>query len=182
MLSGKRIRNRGAELLRGVAGRLSAPRDEALVATAQSAYVLVTGHRLKAGISAYREPRIDTVALRQAEAALDRGDTERAMVLGDRLYRDHPKSVRVLRLRRAIFSRIGDLRSQAAMLHEIHLLDDIPENHQAERGVVGRLNELTPGWLPWIPGRRPVTPIDDATVLHLNKESTPYLTTGFTMR
>jgi len=48
--------------------------------------------------------------------------------------------------------------------------------------VLGRLHELTPGWLPWIPGRRPVTPASDDVVLVLNKESTPYLTTGFTMR
>jgi glycosyltransferase involved in cell wall biosynthesis len=182
MLSGKRIRNRGADLLRNVAGHLSAPRDEALLATAQSAYVLVTGNRLKSRITAYREPRIDRVALRRAQDALERGDSETAMILGDRLYRDHPKSVRVLRLRRSIFSRIGDLESQAAMLHQIHLLDDLPENHLVERSIVGRLNELTPGWLPWIPGRHPVAPIDQSTVLFLNKESTPFRTTGFTMR
>ena len=182
MLTGAKLRNRAADLVRNVASRLSSPRDEALVTAAQASYVLVTGRKLRAGISARREPRVNPVALRQAEAAIDAGDADRATEVLDRLYREHPTSVRVLRLRRRMFERSGDLRAQAAMLHEIHQLDDDVENRLSERRVLGRLNELTPGWLPRIPGRQPVTPVGDDVILHLNKESSPYLTTGFTMR
>jgi glycosyltransferase involved in cell wall biosynthesis len=177
-----KIRNRGADVVRDLASRLSAPRDEALVTAAQAAYVLVTGRKLKAGISARREPSINLVAYRRAQAALDAGDTNAALDGVNALYRDHPTSTRVLRLRRAVLQRTGDLAGQVAMLHEIHRLDDTPENHHAERLAQGRLNEVTPGWLPRIPGRRPLEPDGDNVILHLNKESSPYLTTGFTMR
>jgi glycosyltransferase involved in cell wall biosynthesis len=182
MPTGSRVRDRGAEVVRNLATRLSAPRDEAFIAAAQAAYVLVTGRKLRAGISAHREPRINPIAFRRAESLLDAGDVGAALEAADGLYRDHPASVRVLRLRRAVLQRTGDLPGQAAMLHEIHQLDDKPENHLAERRVLGRLNEMTAGWLPRIPGPRPVQPAGDDVVLHLLKESSPYLTTGFTMR
>jgi len=182
MPTGKQLRNRGADFVRSVSNRLGSPRDEALVVAAQAAYVLVTGQKPKGGITAYREPRIDAIAYRRAQAALDAGDLGAALTAIDALYRDHPRSVRVLRLRRAVLSRTGDMPGQAAMLHEIHALDDTPANHDAERRLLGRLIELTPGWLPRIPGRHPTAPDGDDVILHLNKESSPYLTTGFTMR
>jgi glycosyltransferase involved in cell wall biosynthesis len=182
MLTGAKLRNRGADLVRTIASRLSSPRDEALVTAAQASYVLVTGRKLKAGISARREPRINPLTLRQAEAAIEAGDAAAATAVIDRLYRDHPASVRVLRLRRRVAERSGDLRGQAEMLHRIHELEDNVENRLSERRVLGRLKEMTPGWLPRIPGRQPLTPAGDDVILHLNKESSPYLETGFTMR
>ncbi|HTK44245.1 MAG TPA: glycosyltransferase [Patescibacteria group bacterium] len=182
MLTGPKIRNRGADLVRSLASRLSSPRDEALITAAQASYALVTGHKLKAGFSARREPRVNGRALRRAQAAIDAGDAARAIASVDELYREYPQSVRVLRLRRDVLKRTGDLHGQAAMLHQIHRLDDTPQTRLSERRAIGRLNELTPGWLPRIPGRQPVTPDGDDVILHLNKESSPYLTTGFTMR
>ena len=182
MLTGPKIRNRGVELVRGLASRLSSPRDEALVTAAQASYVLVTGRKPKVGISARREPRVNAAALRRAQVAIDGGDSARAIASVDELYREYPQSLRVLRLRRDVLKRTGDLRGQAAMLHQIHQLDDNHETRLNERRLLGRLNELTPGWLPRIPGRQPVTPDGDDVILHLNKESSPYLTTGFTMR
>jgi glycosyltransferase involved in cell wall biosynthesis len=182
MLNGPKIRKGGAELVRRFASRLSSPRDEAFVTAAQASYVLVTGQQPNVRISARREPRVDGRALRRAQAALDAGDAERAVASIDQLYRDHPDSIRVVRLRRQLLQRTGDLRGQAAMYHEIHQLDDSVETRLSERRVLGRLNEMTPGWLPRIPGRQPVNPAGDDLILHLNKESTPYLTTGFTMR
>jgi len=182
MLTGPKIRNRAAELVRGLASRLSSPRDEALVKAAEASYVLVTGRKPKGGISARREPRISWGALSRAQAAIAAGDSARAMASVDHLHRDYPLSIRVLRLRRDVLKRTGDLRQQAAMLHQIHRLDDTRETRLNERRLLGRLNELTPGWLPTIPGRQPVTPAGDDVILHLNKESSPYLTTGFTMR
>ena len=109
----------------------------------------------------------------RAQAAIDAGDAARAMALVDQLYRDYPQSVRVLRLRRDVLKRTGDLREQAAMLHQIHRLDDTRETRLNERRLLGRLNEVTPGWLPRIPGRQPVTPDGEDVILHLNKESSP---------
>ena len=182
MLTRKWLRRRGADLLRSASHRMNAPRDEALLSTAQAAYVLVTGRKLGAGLSTYREPRVDPFAMRRAEASIDGGRTTDALAALDGLYRNHPDSVRVLRLRAAAFSLAGDLAGRAKMLHEIHALDDTLANHEAEQRVLGRITEMTPGWLPRIPGRHPVEPRSRDAILYLNKESSPFLTTGYTMR
>ncbi len=173
---------RAERLVRNVATRLRPPRDEALITVAEAAYALLTGRRVRGGMSSYQEPRINVVALRRAEAAVDGGDLHTARERADALYHAHPDSLRVLRLRRDVLARQGDLTGQARMLHQMHLLDDAPERIANERMLLGRLVETAPGWLPRIPGPpRPVTP-DDDVVLHLLKESAPELTNGFTMR
>ena len=169
VLTGQRFRKRAADIVRRLATSLSPPRDQALVSIAQSAFVLFTGRRIRTGISTFREPRIDTAAYRRAERALEDGDAATATLLIDKLYSAEPRSVRILLLRRAILARTGDLSGQATMLHKAHLLDDEPMNRDAERLVLGRMVEMTPGWLPWIPGRRPVEPAGDGVVLHLSR-------------
>jgi glycosyltransferase involved in cell wall biosynthesis len=78
---------------------------------------------------------------------------------------------------------MGDLERRAQMHHRLHTLTDDEDDAIAERRVLGRIIETTPGWLPHIPGPpRPVVPESDDVVLHLLKASVPYLTTGFTMR
>lgn len=180
---GRRLQLLGADVVRSLARRLPPPRDEAFLRAAQAAYVAATGRSPRGGVSAYREPRIDGEAYRRAERALEAGDTEAALAGADALYRDRPKSLRVLRLRGTVLGQMGDLDGRAAMLHQVHLLDGTPESIAAERRVLGRLIELSPGWLPRLPGPAwPITPRDQHGVLFLNKESSPYLTTGFTVR
>lgn len=172
----------GEAMLLAIAARLPDTRAEALLTGAGAAFTLVTG-RVAHSPRRRREPAIDMAAYRRADDALDRGDLATAAREIDWLYTDHPDSYRVLRLRRKIGSRLGSLSETTRMLHEIHGLEDEPEHREGERFVLGRLIETTPGWTPRIPGpARPISPAGDDVVLHLLKESLPYLTSGFTMR
>jgi glycosyltransferase involved in cell wall biosynthesis len=189
--SNQTFAQRAERVVRRVADRLGSPRDEALMVAAEAGYALVTGARptrslharagIEPGTRRHREPRINRVALARAQAAFDGGDYELALERVERLAGENPRSLRVLRLRRDIESKQGALTAQARTLHAIHELEGTGET-RAERMVLGRIVETSAGWLPRIPGSaRPVEPAD-GVVLHLLKESVPYLTNGFTMR
>ena len=182
MAGNQRFARRAERVVRRVADRLGSPRDQAFVHFAEAGYALITGGKTYSdGISQHKEPRINRVALRRAEDAFDAGDYDTALARIAELVEAHPDSVRVLRLRRDVESQQGALTAQARTLHEIHTLEGLPES-RAERMLLGRLIETSPGWLPRIPGpARPIEP-RSGVVLHLLKESVPYLTNGFTMR
>jgi glycosyltransferase involved in cell wall biosynthesis len=181
---GGRIVRTTERAVRNVAGRLSPERGEALLQAAKAGYSLVTGRRAsRRGVIPRKEPRIDPLAFRRAEGTFQRGDLPKALELTDGLMRRYPDSTRVLRLRRDVVTRMGEINERAAMIHRLHTLDPVPEWLESERVVMGRIIETTPGWLPAIPGpARPVVPESPDVVLHLLKESSPHLTTGFTMR
>ena len=182
MAGNQRFARRAERVVRRVADRLGSPRDEAFVHFAEAGYALLTGAKsYDQGISQHKEPRINRAALRRAEDAFDAGDYDTALARIAELIAAHPDSVRALRVRRDIESKQGSLTAAARTLHEIHVLEGLPET-RAERMVIGRLVETSPGWLPRIPGpARPIEP-RPGVVLHLLKESVPYLTNGFTMR
>src|SRR5215218_7450312 len=129
MLSDPSFIRRGERIVRSLAGRFKSPRDDALVAGAEAAYTFLTGRRLRggSGISFHKEPAINRVALRSAQSLLDGGSVQEARERIDDLYRRHPDSVRVVRLRRDVLARQGDLVEQAQMLHELHVLDENPD-------------------------------------------------------
>lgn len=181
---GGRLLRASERAVRNVASRLSPERGEALLQTARSGYSLLTGRRAsRRGVIPRKEPAVDPIALRRAESASQRGDLAGALELLDGLVRRYPDSTRVLRLRRDVLSRMGEVSQRAAMIHRLHTLDPVPEWLESERMVLGRIVETTPGWLPSIPGPdRPIVPESPDVVLHLLKESSPHLTTGFTMR
>ncbi len=182
VLGNEGLLRRGERIVRDLAGRLRPPRDEALLTVAEAGYTLLTGRRAVSGLSMHVEPRINRIAFRGAAAAYDAGDLGTAQARIDELARAHPDSMRVLRLQRDILARQGDLTGQARALHRMHVLAEDPARIDAERLLMGRILETEPGWLPRLPG--PPRPIDptDGVVLHLLKESVPYLTNGFTMR
>jgi glycosyltransferase involved in cell wall biosynthesis len=183
MLRDEKFVRRGQRIVRDIASRLPSPRDEALMTAAEAGYALLTGKRARGGVSTHVEPPINQIAFRLAQSALDHDDLETALSRADKLAEAHPGSMRVLTLRREILGRQGNLTETARTLHRMHLLDDRPERHEKERLLLGRIIETSTGWLPRIPGPpRPVHAADDSTVLHLLKESLPYLTNGFTMR
>lgn len=183
LLRDEHLVRRIERIVRDVASRLPSPRDEALMTAAEAGYALLTGRLVRGGLSTHVEPAINLVAFRRAQSALDRGDVELALERADDLVRAHPDSMRVQRLRREILARQGSLTEAARTLHRMHLLDDRPERHHVERMLLGRIVETSPGWLPRIPGpARPVNPRNESVVLHVLKESLPYLTNGFTIR
>jgi glycosyltransferase involved in cell wall biosynthesis len=174
---------RAERIVRRVADRLGSPRDEAFVHFAEAGYALITGGKTYGNkLSQHREPRINRVALREAEAAFDAGDYDTALARVDALAAAHPDSVRVLRLRRDIEGKQGALTEQARTLHRIHELERTEDGLRPERMVLGRIVETSPGWLPRVPG--PARPVEarEGVILNLLKESVPYLTNGFTMR
>ena len=183
MQSDARFARRAQRVMRRFADRLGSPRDEAFMTLAEAGYALVRGTRARGdGLSTHHEPRVNRIALRSAEAAFDAGDLETALERVDALVRAHPDSIRVLRVRRDIESKMGALTAQARTLHQIDQLDPTSERLRAERMLMGRIIETSAGWLPRIPGpARPVVP-NDGVILNLLKESLPYLTNGFTMR
>ena len=180
---GGRLLRATERAVRGVAARLPPERGEALLIAGKAGYSLVTGRRTRRGVVPRSEPTIDPIAMRRAQAAVNRGDLPRALELIDALAGRYPDSTRVLRLRRDVLARMGEVRERAATIHRLHTLDPQPEWLESERLVLGRLVETTPGWLPRIPGPpRPIEPESADVVLQLLKESSPQLTTGFTMR
>jgi glycosyltransferase involved in cell wall biosynthesis len=183
LLANEGLLRRAERTLRDVAARLRPPRDEALLTIADAGYTLLTGRRAVSALSTHIEPPVNRLALRRAAAALEAGDLDTARERIDALFRAHPDSMRVLRLARDVQSRQGELAELATTLHRMHTLADDPDRMIAERMLLGRIVETDPRWLPRIAGpASPVEPTDDAVVLHLLKESVPYLTNGFTMR
>lgn len=182
MVSGA-LRRVGERVVRAIAARLSPERGEALLMAGRGGYALLTGRRTRKATPQRREPRVSPLAVRRIEIAIERLDLPLAVTLADKLLERHPESTRVLRLQRDALARMGAVSTRARVLHRLHRIDDQPEWWAAERGLVGRLTETTPGWLPWVPGpRHSIEPAGDDVVLHLLKESSPHLTTGFTMR
>lgn len=180
---GGRLMRATERAVRGVAAKLPPERGEALLMAGKAGYALVTGRRTRRGAMLRREPTVDPIAMRRAQAAMNRGDLPAALDLIEGLARRYPDSTRVLALRRDVLARMGEIKERAATIHRLHTLDPQPEWLESERIVLGRLIETTPGWLPYIPGPvRAIEPASPDVVLHLLKESTPQLTTGFTMR
>src|SRR5262245_62018729 len=135
----ERFVRRAERIVRDLAARLGSPRDEALMTAAEAGYALLTGHRVRGGMSAtHREPRIDRIAFKLAERAFDSGDFAGALRRLDTLAAAYPTSLRILRLRRDVQSHQGELTAQAHTLHRMHRLDDSPERHATERLLLGR--------------------------------------------
>ncbi|HEY0442845.1 MAG TPA: glycosyltransferase family 4 protein [Candidatus Limnocylindrales bacterium] len=175
-----------------VADFLPPPRDEAFLGIARDAYSLVTGaptaqSRAVAAATAERGPRFDVlqdpVAWRRARHAFDRGEYEIALKLVSGILDRHPDSWKAIALKRDIHARRGDLSDVVTTIRHLRRLQDDPRLAAQERMWLGRLVETDPRWLPRIPGPpHPVEPRGDHVVMHLLKESVPYLQNGFTMR
>lgn len=112
-------------------------------------------------------------------------DSERARiwvsVLGER-YAHEPEHYAYLERLRALALRAGQLSTSLDTTDGLASSRPGPALERARRDVNGRMAELS-GWLPRIPGPvEPVVPRGERVVLHLVKESRPYLSNGFTSR
>lgn len=176
-------------LVRRLADLLPPPRDEALLAVARDAYSLLsgtpadTGTRARRSSRGWHEPWLDPMAFRRIRHAYEAARYDTALQLVEEVLERHPDSVRALMLARDIHARRGDVTGIVATLHRIRQLKDEPRFEFQERQWIGRLIETDPRWLPRIPGPpRPIVPRNPRVVMHLLKESIPYLQNGFTMR
>jgi glycosyltransferase involved in cell wall biosynthesis len=173
--------------VRRLADLLPPPRDEALIGVAREAWALLTGRRGRrrrvATPGTRSRPWVDSMALYRARRAFDHGAYEIALAQVDSVLTRHPDSLNALNLKKAIHSRRGDMSDIVATYRRMRQVQDDPAIEYQERRWVGRLIETDPRWLPRIAGPvRPIQPRDDRTVMHLLKESVPYLQNGFTMR
>ena len=121
--------------------------------------------------------------MRQAEAAIDAGDSDLALELSDAALRERPGDPTVLAIRRRAVSAQGDLSGVAATLAAQRRTTGGEAMIEMERRIHGYLAETDPRWRPRIRGgRQAIEPRSDRVVLHLLKESRRQRQSGFTMR
>jgi glycosyltransferase involved in cell wall biosynthesis len=175
--------------VRRVADLLPPPRDEALIGVARELWALLTGQRGRsrgrrvAAPGARGEPWLDPMVWHRARRAFDQGAYEIALARVESVLARHPDSLKALNLKKDIHTRRGDVSDVVATYRRMRQVQDDPAIAFYERQWLGRLIETDPRWLPRIVGpTRSVEPRDDRTVMHLLKESVPYLQNGFTMR
>ncbi len=173
-----------------VADFLPPPRDEALLGIVRHLYSLVTGAPPTGpravsgkGQRGLRDALRDPLSWRRARRAFERGEYDTAIEIVDGLLDRHPHSWKALALKRDVHARRGDLSQVVATIGRLRRIEDDVRLAAQERLWLGRLIETDPRWLPRIPGPpHPIEPRDDRVVMHLLKESVPYLQNGFTMR
>jgi Glycosyl transferase 4-like domain len=114
--------------------------------------------------------------------AYDRRDYETALAEASAVLAGHPKDYAALDLRQSAHWQRGDIAATVSALSQMRMVHDSPQVARRERMIIGSARELDPRWLPRVPGPpRPVEPREGA-IMHLLKESIPYLDSGFTMR
>lgn len=174
----RRVPRSAAALLR-VTRRLSPNREEALLAVLRDAMALVFGRRLDPSDPAVR---LTGAAVRAYDAA-DRGDDAEARRLMEGILARDPNDLIALGILRTFQTRQGALSAAVATLGRMRAIRDSPGLAVAQRQLQGRLIETEPGWLPRVAGpRETLAPRAANVVLHLQKETIPYLHNGFTIR
>lgn len=113
-------------------------------------------------------------------ALLEASEYDRAHVLARALMPKHGSNPRFLNLVQQVQTKRGSISAVLGVVRSLEKLQK-PRPFGA-RKVEGRLREIS-GWYPRLSGPvEPVNPVDESTVLHLVKESRPYLSNGFTSR
>ena len=175
---GTPLRRRLAGAVLRVTGRLPPVREEALL-------TLVLAARSLAGGRPQRRPPAGsrrTPAARAARA-LRAGDHEGARRSIDAILAAYPDDVAALGVLRTLQAREGALSEAIATTHRLRSIADSPALALVERQMVGRLIESAPGWVPRIAGpSRALSPRSPEVILHLQKESVPYVDNGSTVR
>lgn len=174
----RRVPRSAAALLR-VTSRLPPNREEALLAALRDVKALVTGRRLDPSDPAVR---LTGASVRAYDAA-DRGDDAEARRLIEGILARDPNDLIALGVLRTFQTRQGALSDAVATIGRMRAIRDSPALAVAQRQLQGRLIETEPGWLPRVAGpRETLAPRATNVVLHLQKETVPYLHNGFTIR
>lgn len=125
---------------------------------------------------------VDSPAAARARAHLREGRAEAAIAEADRALQAAPFDPGCLDVRRLALVRSGELTAALGTLRRLRSVADTPILARDERALRGRLAELTPGWLPRIPGAPARVDAVPGRVLHLLKESLPAVQSGYTLR
>ncbi|WP_083521865.1 glycosyltransferase family 4 protein [Arthrobacter luteolus] len=109
------------------------------------------------------------------------GNYDEAYTWAQALYPRLKHNLAFLRAYRDVQAKRGEATESLSLIHQISVLDK-KTDPLAVRKLEGRLREMS-GWVPKVPGPRvPVEARVKGRVLHLVKESRPYLSNGFTSR
>lgn len=104
-----------------------------------------------------------------------------ATVWSRSLMAKHSGNANFLQLCRDLAVKRGNISEVLSLTHQIFKLKP-NDGGRGIRQVEGRLKEIS-GWIPNIPGpRERIEPSSPTTIVHLVKESRPFLSNGFTSR
>ncbi|MEB7505059.1 glycosyltransferase family 4 protein [Arthrobacter koreensis] len=121
------------------------------------------------------------VGMNALTVAMNEGDYESAYVWAKALFPRLKGNLHFLRAFRDVQSKRGEVTAALALVHRIAEIDK-KTSPLAIMKLEGRLREIS-GWVPKIPGKpSPVMDSVPGRVLHLVKESRPFLSNGFTSR
>lgn len=126
---------------------------------------------------AMADAKLATASLR---ALLTAHEYETAVDLMSRWGTQFDGDADYLKVRRAVLGKLGELSEALLVNYRLSELKQVSAASLA--GLEGRVRELG-GRVPRIQGpMRPVEPVSDRRIVHLVKESRPYLSNGFTSR
>ena len=175
----KRRVSRSAAALLSVTRRLPPDREDALLAVLRDVRALATGRRPDA---LDRSTRLTGSEVR-AFAAAEEGDDAEARRLVDGILARDPTDLVALGVLRTLQTRQGSLTDAVTTIGRMRAIKDSPALAVAQRQIQGRLIETEAGWLPRLAGpSETLAPRAANVVLHLQKETVPYLHNGFTIR
>lgn len=123
------------------------------------------------------------LSARMADAfeRFDEGFDEPAVSLANELLEHVTRDDAIWEFVRRVLIRHGAVTTYLEALRRRRSVDGNEALLHAERKEHGRLRELDPRWWPAMPPGTPYEPVE-GRVLHIIKESAPYLTNGYTMR
>lgn len=123
------------------------------------------------------DAKLATATLR---ALLTAHEYETATALMQRWGTRFDSDAEYLKVQRAVFGKLGELSEALRVNFRLSELKQVSPSSLAL--LEGRIRELS-GRIPRIQGpMRPITPVSDRRIVHMVKESRPYLSNGFTSR
>jgi glycosyltransferase involved in cell wall biosynthesis len=162
-----------------VTRRLGPDREESLLAALRDIRALATGHRPD---PSDRVANLTVADVRAYQAAEMGDDVMARRLVEDILARD-PTDMVALGILRQTQTREGELSAAVQTIGRMLAIRESAALAVAQRQLQGRLIETEPGWLPRLTGpSESLPPRASNVVLHLMKETVPYLHNGSTIR
>ncbi len=124
----------------------------------------------------------DRITLESAEAAFSEGRYEDVLRVTRALEDLGEGTERSSALRRDAFMKMGELHRALGELGKLRGTAPRPTLDVQARRLLGRIIETDISWLPKVPALEVAPTRRERRVLHVLKESRPYVETGFTMR